>query len=54
MGCGTLEEVRDRSWDPQGDPGQVGGPSGRTGMGQWTLGEVWDGSRALKEVLEWL
>ena len=33
MGWGTLKEVRDRSGDPTGGPGRVGGPSGMFEMG---------------------
>ena len=40
MGCGTLGVVRDRSRDPRGIPGLIGGPSGRSGMGRRTLDEV--------------
>ena len=36
--------VRDRLVDPRGDPGRFLGPSGRSGTGRGTLGEVRDGS----------
>ena len=41
---GTGWEVRDRSGDPQRGTKRVAGLSGRSGMGQGTLGEVWEGS----------
>ena len=44
MGRGTHGDVSDRSGDPLGCPGQVGGPSRRFGTGWGTLLEVWDGS----------
>ena len=37
---GTLEEVRDGSGDPRGDPRRVGGPTGISGTGRRTVREV--------------
>ena len=48
MDCGTLGEVRDTSRDPRGGPGQIRGPSERSGTGQGTLWEVRDGSGDLR------
>ena len=42
MGRETLDEVWDGSGDPRGSPGQVGGPSGRSGTGRGTHGKVRD------------
>ena len=41
-GQGTRGEVRDGSGDSRRCPGQVGGPSLRSGTGWGTLGEVRD------------
>ena len=43
-GLRTLGVVRDRSGDPWGGPGRVGGPSGRSWTGRGTLEEIRDGS----------
>ena len=63
-GRGTLLEVWDGKGDTRGGPGQVGGPSGRSGMGRGTHGEVrdwledprevWDGSGDPLECLGWV
>ena len=39
----TVTEVRDGSGHPEGGPGRVGTPSGRSGMGWDSLRKVWDG-----------
>ena len=44
MGRGTHPEVRDGSGNPPGGLRWVGGPSGWSRMGWWTLREVRDGS----------
>ena len=63
-GCGTLEEVRDksreprersgtgwyRSMDSRGGPKWVGGPSGRPGTGRGTAGMSGTGRGNLGEV----
>ena len=38
-GLGTLGEVRDRSGDPWGYPGRIGGPLWLSETGRGTLGE---------------
>ena len=38
MGIETFREVRDGSWETRGEPGQVGGHLGRSGMGQKIFG----------------
>ena len=43
MGREVLSRVRDWLWDPPKDPGQVGGPSRRSGTGRGTLPKVWEG-----------
>ena len=42
-GWGDDRSVRDGSVDPQGGPGRVERPSGRSGTGRETHGEVRDG-----------
>ena len=40
MGQGTRPKVREGLGDPQGGPEWIGGPSGRSWTGRWTLREV--------------
>ena len=64
MGRGTLPEFWDeledhrkgqgQAGDPQGGPGQVGGPTQRSGTSRLTLGEVRDGSRDPRRVQKWV
>ena len=58
-----MEKVRDRSGDPQIVLGQDGlkersrkggRPTGRSGMGWGTLGEVWNGSGDSRDGPEWI
>ena len=51
---GTLKEVWDRSRDPRGGPGRVGGPSGRCGTGRRLLGRSRMGQGTLGEVRDWM
>ena len=48
MGQGTLVEVRDGSGEPPGVLRRVIGHLGSYETGQWTLGEVRNGSRDLR------